>query len=482
MGSVAAKYRFSKNLDDSVLSWYDVHFPDSSFHGRIHIGRRRDDGFGVQRLFLGERKAVREFLENMHVSEKLDYYITANTVHGVERTLSGLFSLDNIVLDVDCHDDANAGWMDQILPLIWRFKHDEVVPPPNSIVWTGRGLQFWWHIKPVYVKCRPYFEEVRNFLIRKINGFLSEYSDFSAFRVDSSASHNLVGYYRLPGTVNTKAGKRVEFEILRREEYLLQDMTAWMALEKGQEAQDALPAPHPAPAEDVFSGRYLATDIRLLRNFHTLGFFRTRQLIQLRILRDNDVGSETRNNLCFIAYNAMLPALGHERAFEKLVDFNLGFKDPMTEHELEGVICSARDKGGYRYTNKKLIEFLEVTPEEQKAIGLWAPTEPFDPLTRISTHPSRRAAAKTAKDDRDAKVLALANKGLKMAAIAREIGIDRDTVSGILKRCGFNRNAKIAEMLDAGMSIAKICEETGLCAKTIKKIEKRKNAEKMAYI
>ena len=121
MDSVKTRYRFAKNLDESVLSWYDVHFPASSFHGRIYIGRRKDDGFGVQRLFLGEREAVRQFLEDMHVSEKLDYYITANTVNGVERNLEGLFSLDNIVLDIDCHSEVVEGWQEQVMPDFSRF-------------------------------------------------------------------------------------------------------------------------------------------------------------------------------------------------------------------------------------------------------------------------------------------------------------------------------------------------------------------------
>ena len=482
MGSVKVKYRFSKNLDESVLSWYDVHFPASSFHGRIHIGRMKDDGFGVQKLFLGEREAVRQFLEDMHVSEKLDYYITANTVNGVERNLEGLFSLDNIVLDIDCHNEVDEGWQEQILPLIWRFKHDEVVPAPNSIVRTGRGIQFWWHIRPVYVKCKPYFVEVRNFLISRINDFLTEYNEFSAFHVDNTASNNLVGYYRLPGTYNTKAGVQVEFEILREEEYLLQDMTAWMELERSQEAKEPAASAPPPPAADDFSGKYLASDIRILRDFHTLGFFRTRQLIQLRIIRDNDVGSETRNNLCFMVYNAMLPALGHERAFEKLMDFNQGFKAPMTEHELEGVICSARDKGGYRYTNEKMIEFLEITPEEQKAIGLWIPTEPFDPMTRISTHPSRKAAARTAKEDRNAKVLALANKGYKIGAIAEEMQITRQTVSSILSKAGFDRHKLVADALNSGKNFEEAAKENGLSVFTAKKIAREQNVKKVAYI
>ncbi|MBE7004682.1 MAG: hypothetical protein E7425_10475 [Ruminococcaceae bacterium] len=479
MSPVKTTYRFSKNLDTSVLSWYDVHFPASTFHGRIHIGRMKDDGCGVRRLFTGERDAVRDFLANMHVSDKLDYYITANTVSGVERNLEGLFSLDNIVLDVDCHD-ADAPWQEQLLPLVWRFKRDAVVPLPNSIVRTGRGVQFWWHIRPVSVKCRPYFTEVRDFLIERLRDFLAEYSEFGAFQVDAAASHNLVGYYRLPGTVNTKAGTRVEFELLRDEEYLLQDMTAWMALEKAERAPKKKP-PRGGEGED-FSGRYLASDVRLLRDYHTLGFFRMRQLVQLRILRGCDAGNETRNNLCFMAYNAMLPALGHERAFEKLRDFNAGFRAPMTERELEGVICSARAKGGYRYTNEKMIEFLEITPEEQKAIGLWAVSEPFDPMARLSSHPSRRAAARTARDDRDAKVLALANRGLRMAAIAAELQITRQTVSTILSAHGFDRRRLVVNAVSEGKSIEEAAERAGVSAYTAKKILREQNVKNSSYI
>ena len=480
MSSVKAPYNYT-TIDESAFSWFDVHFPPSSFHGRLHVGRRSGDVNGVLRLYTGDREAVRAFIEKMHVSKKVDYYITANTVNGVSRTLDGLFSLDNIVIDIDCHDEGISDWTPYLSSFIWRFKRDRVVPLPNSIVKTGRGLQFWWHINPVYVKCKPYFEEVRDFLILRISEFLTEYEELSQFKVDATSSHNMVGYYRLPCTFNTVSNTKVEFELLREEPYILQDMTKWVKLEKSQRPKKEPVQPKPEGTGN-FSGKYLDTDIRLLRDYHTLGFFRMRQLIQLRILRNNDVGGETRNNFCFIAYNAMLPRLGHERAFEKLMDFNKGFKQPMSEKELEGVICSAKEKGGYRYSNEKLIEFLDITLEEQEAIGLWKPSEPFTPMTRISKNASRDAAVRTAREHRNAKILELANKGKKAKEIAKELGLDQRTVSAELKRQGFDRKKLISDMLDAGKEIAEICEETGLCAKTVKKIEEGKKLQKSFYI
>lgn len=472
MSYVKTQYRFSQNLKPEVLDWYDLHFPTSSFHGRLHVGRRKNDGFGVQRLFTGEREAVREFLETMHVSSKIDYYITANKVSGVDRKLDGLFSLDNIVLDLDCHDSSiDEETLDSLL---WRFRRDQVVPMPNSIVHTGRGLQFWWHIKPVHAKCRPFFEEVRDYIFDRIVTFLQEYSEFEGLKLDATASHNLIGYYRLPGTVNTATGTVVEYEIERQESYILQDMTDWVALEKETSKKNReAPPPTPTATED-FSGRYQASDIRILKNFHTFGFTRMRQLIQLRILRDNEIGEETRNDLCFMAYNAMLPGLGHDKAFERLLEFNQGFKSPMSEKELNGVICSAKDKGGYKYSNAKMIEFLGVTSAEQEAIGLWAPTKQFDPMTRLSTHPSRTAARRTIKADRDKKVISLAENGLKAAAIARELDIDRHTVASILHKAGFDRHKAVMDALDSGMSIEETAKSNGLSTRTVKNLKSEK--------
>ena len=483
LARIKSAYFQLRPLPESTFAWYDVHFPVSSFNGRINVGRRRDDGYGVLRLYMSDRAAVRGFLEEMHVSQKLDYYITANTVSGVDRRLEDLFSLNNIVIDVDCHSEDSEATVEGLL---WRIRRDMPFPTPNSFVQTGRGLQLWWSLVPLHSKCRPYYEEVRDYFMKRLSSLIDEYPDeLDGFTVDSSASRNLVGYYRLPGTVNTKTGTEVMMELVREEPYLLQDLEKWVWAEKKAEKTKAKPKQamsQPYQAEDPFSGQYKASDVRLLRGYHTLGFFRMRQLIQLRLLRDEQIGEETRNNLCFIAYNAMLPALGHDKAYEKLQQFNAGFKKPMEEKELEAVICSAKDKGGYRYSNKKLIEFLEITPEEQRRIGLFEPTEEFSPMVAISLNPSRDAARRLQRSDRDEKILRLAKTGLKKRAIAESLGIDRETVASVLKREGFDRNALIAQLLDDGLSVTEICERLHLSRPTVKKIENEKSVEKRLYI
>ena len=199
-----------------------------------------------------------------------------------------------------------------------------------------------------------------------------------------------------------------------------------------------------------------------------------RQLIQLRILRDNQVGEETRNNFCFIAYNAMLPALGHDRAWDKLLAFNKGFKTPMEEKELERVIVSAKEKNGYRYSNEKMVEFLSITPEEQMKIGLYSPIGPFEPMTRLSTHPSRQQSRKLAKDDRNRKILSMSANGQTGKAIAQQLGISEDTVTTTLRAAGVSpkekRDEKAIQLLKDGKSEQEIALELGCSARTVRRI------------
>jgi len=102
-------------------------------------------------------------------------------------------------------------------------------------------------------------------------------------------------------------------------------------------------------------------DIIVLHNYYTTGTNRVMQLIKLWKPRNNEVGAETRNNLCFAVYNSLRMSFDHEEAMERLRLYNSGFKKLMTDLELDHTVCSAARKGGYKYTSKKLIELLEIT-------------------------------------------------------------------------------------------------------------------------
>ena len=174
----------------------------------------------------------------------------------------------------------------------------------------------------------------------------------------------------------------------------------------------------------------LKSDRAILENFQTAGALRVSQLIRLRNRRDNEVGSEMRDHFNFSVYNALRMSLSHENAMVRLQYFNSGFKQPMTARELENCICTAKARDGYNYTNEKLIEFLEITPEEQAAIGLF----PAGRKRRAKSNASRDAARAALREDRDYRILELHKQGVSQAETARILGIGKNTVGRVLKR------------------------------------------------
>lgn len=470
-----------RKIGADVLAWFDGQYPMCSFHGRFQIGVRKAGEQGIFPLFTGEREAVRDFLARMTISPKLDYYITANSVSGVKRSADQLFALHNIVMDVDAHQ-IEAHEADALEDLWWRMRRDlflpDELPEPSAVINTGRGLQLWWCIVPVSAKCLCYYDEITGAFAQRIKCFLEEYSHLSCFHVDRGASQNPIGYFRLPGTFNTKSQTSTQLIFCQKRQYTTHEL---LPLVKSWPKE---PPPSPRRLEDAFAGQYAQEDIFLLKDIRTTGFFRVRQMIQLRMLRNNDVGAETRNNLCLIVYNAMVHALGHEEAWDKLLAFNRGFKQPMTERELHQTIDTSRKKNGYRFRNKTIIGFLEITPEEQKAIGLYEPTAPYCQMTRLSGHPARKAAAKTVRDHRNQKICDLADQGMSRKEIARVLEIDRNTVAAVLGKSA-DRYEEAVALFAEGLDHKKIAAKLGVSLRTVQRYEKKweaTSAEKLPYI
>ena len=79
-------------INRAVSEWLDVHFGDQSFNGRVFIGHRKHGG-GVYTMTARSLSELPQDVMMMHASQRLDYYITANTVSGTSRSMDGLFGL-----------------------------------------------------------------------------------------------------------------------------------------------------------------------------------------------------------------------------------------------------------------------------------------------------------------------------------------------------------------------------------------------------
>lgn len=425
----------TQKINNSLDQWLDIHYGDTSFNGRVFVGHRAKDGtFGTKGI--RPLKTIRGFVRSLDFDESSDYYITANTVKGIKRRKSELFGLQNIVIDVDCHDDRTHQAINDLIDgFIWRCESDlwseGVIPTPNSIVRTGRGVQLWWALLPCYGGQNYgislyHHNKIKRIFVGHVTRLIEEYTEeLEGLNLDPGPSSNPVGYFRLPGTYNTKAQCYVSLEVLHGERYDQRELTKL-------EAPENIETPEIRATENA-STKYvplLETDRRVIANYESTGVRRVIQLMKLRNLRNNAVGKESRDKFNFSVYNALRMTYDHEEAMERLRDFNAGFKEPMTEKELENCLWAAKARGGYKYTNEGLIELLEVTSKEQQAIGLYAGRG----YTRRKPNASRDEARKTLKEDRDNKILALIKKGVSQAETARILGIGKNTVWRVVKR------------------------------------------------
>jgi Response regulator containing a CheY-like receiver domain and an HTH DNA-binding domain len=494
---------FHNHIPTPVLEWFKLHYGPSPFNGRIQLAIRKKGSRSIWPLHTGTIASMTEFLSDAHISQNRDYYITANSISGVHRQAESLFSLHNIVIDIDAHGvgepeitslaakdtkvinfSQNPFATSLPSPLSLSYEQNRAMeefafrlrrdvfsdtdfPAPNSIVMTGRGIQLWWAIVPMSYKCLPWYKEIQQTFVERLRVFLDEYPDeFAGIKVDAAASSNAVGYFRLPGTMNTNTDTSVELIYVHNERLDTHKGIEWAkkwAMENVEEAREV--SQRKPPEQDAFSGKYLESDIYIFKNVQTMALFRLRQLIRLRLLRDNDVGSETRNNMCLIAYNSLLPSLGPDEAWDKLLSFNAGFKTPMTERELQQTICSSAKKGGYRYKNETIISFLGMTPQEQEATGLYVPADGSSPFVRMSTKPSRTAARKAVKDDRNAKIKRMSEQGFTRKRISEELGIDRKTVTAVLGSTVPCREV-VSELRAKGFSTRQIAEQLGVSMRT----------------
>ena len=429
--------KYHNYIDSNILPWIDLHFPaDSSYNGRVFLGVRkiakdRDYFETLSRRNIGE---LRSFIPEMHISQVRDYYITANAMSGVERANNHVFSLHNIVIDVDLHEEGVSHY-EEAMAFIWRCKRDlwstGNCPAPNSVVFTGRGVQLWWAIDPISVKVLYYYRRVQSWLMDQLEAMIEEYpEDLGFHKIDRLASIKIAGWFRLPLTYNTKTNRRGTLEIINKKRYKLQEL-----LDK------YVPKSYRPRLSVVSNGTYKGhrphfdfapladKDADLVRGCNTALSRRALQLAKLRAIRNAKVDSEQRDLFNFSVFCSLVDELGSEEALERTSEFNSGFKNPMTERKLKQVLSTAMVKQ-YHLTNSWVIETLDISEAEQEEIGLYPSGNRY---RKLKPNHTRDTARSILKSDRDNKIITLFENGYNKSRIAQMLKIARNTVIRVIK-------------------------------------------------
>ena len=371
--------------------------------------------------FRFRKNHLMEGLSKMEQKSGVNYYITANSFKGgTIRSNDNVFALNNLVIDIDCHTPLKPEGLreERLRNFAWELIHDASDEYdfllPNAIVYTGRGLQFWWCHESLSAQSNRYtWESAGQHLLDIVQQVLEKNKrhpdkakSTGGLKLDAAASLSPAGVYRLPGTWNASAQMNAEVEIIYRSRYTLQDLKDFNSAHK---------KPH---QNNHFTG-YKHGDCTewAKKMLHVIE--------SLRNMRESPVGNETRNNFCLVYYS-MLRSAGYseETAMEELSAFNQGFRKPFTRKELQSTLSSAIRKQ-YKFSSAAIKEKLDISEEEERVLsqkyGFGTPKQ-----------------KKRSKKEQYAKAIELFDNGIytTIKDLAKATGIHVQTLRKVLHECG----------------------------------------------
>lgn len=346
---------------------------------------------------------------------KKDIYITSNGIkYGKKRKKSNIFTYNNIVIDLDCHDSR---WtktesdsemfkerMDFIVNFIREMSECGELLIPSLISKTGRGIQLWYTLEPLSYKCKFAYEFLRDEIINQVECLFDNYRNhLSPLKLDYKTSRNDAGFYRIPGTYNTKARCWGEYII------------------ENEDKIDALDYYFINYEPKTTKGQsYIISNKDYIRIYLN----RKSALIKYIELQNKEgIKEGYRNNLLFIFYNnARCAGLDHTEAMSETLSTNELFLSPLSEREVRNLVKSSNLKQ-YKFSNRTILKILDISKKEEKIIGL------FDRETKSE----RKTRIQKQKNQRNEKIIALYKQGRTQTEISIILGTSQPTVCRVLK-------------------------------------------------
>lgn len=355
------------------------------------------------------------------IQNNIDYYITSNGfVNPTQRDTRHIFTLHNIVIDIDCHNSKlTKEQLNHMVDACEYFLQDLFdnpnFPTPNTLVRTGRGIQLWWAIEPITYRLRYMYDLVRDGLIKDIEELLSNITTLSEMKIDKAASRNYAGFFRIPGSINTKTRHKTTFEIINTEK--LDVMEEYFA-------ERPLPSKRRVTrVESENSKKYVGNKFNLLRH-------RENMLHNLLELRGYGTENGYRDLMLLILYNAYLSTgKSFDEAWDAIVELNDKFIYPLPEKEMKQYMSTSKRKK-YKFTNKRIIEMLDMNEYECEYLNFHECTK-----QKIDYEEKRKE-----KRDRNKEIEKLLIQGKTQQEIAQIVNCSQATVSRICKKVMTNSN------------------------------------------
>ena len=420
-------------------------FGESDYNSVICIGQHKKGQDGITTYAYIPSSKID--INKINIKTDSDFYITANTLTRKDRKTENLFSLKNIVIDIDCHnselDDYDRNEL--LEDFLFRIKRDLELPPFNIIHFTGRGLQLWYCLEEIAGVWSFLYKDTVEKIIDTLETLKEEYPDFEQLNIDG-ISKNLVGFFRLFETYNTKTGRRSVVEIQNYEKYDLSELNQSIPRVKKFAQNTSLQA--------NIQNDYIAF------NHKRIDFIKW-----LIAYRNAPVGAEMRDKLLLLFYNSCIRVMSREMAKAYTLKLNREFKIPL--ERTENIFTYIDQKGFLNFKNDTFCMFLELNEFER-----------HEYMKQKTSNYTRDKNRRLAKEERNRRILELHKAGKTNLEIAEILNIGRNTVSRFLTKnikqlTSDEKKAKIIEYREKGLKVDEICKILSISKQTYYNILKR---------
>ena len=372
-----------------------------------------------------------------------DVFYSQNTFYKPQRRIENIRQLRSLYVDIDFYMlDYKPSW------ILGKLEHEfygRSIPEPNMIIFSGQGIVLIWLIEPVPHQALPLWQAVQNHFLKNLSDLGGDPKAIDAPRV-----------FRIAGTTSSKNGELVHVEYRSEYRYELRQLQYDYLPELKREYNKTL--------KKKKSGR--KKKIVHLYNVYSLNHARVLDLVKLVELRGYEV-TGYREIICFLYRYWTCCFLGDpQEALRQTLELNSTFTHPLREREVELATRSAEkayeargskeanriamEKGypgaGYNVSNAKLIEWLDIQPEEMRQLKTIINSkekrrrdlERKERARRAAGVPTREEwqeseARKTEESLQKVKKALEGNPGLSLRKLAAETGLSKSYVEKLKK-------------------------------------------------
>lgn len=269
-------------------------------------------------------------------------YITPNTFYKPYRRLECIKELNTLFIDLDYYKTGKT--REQALMNLEKNYFNKIVPIPNYVIDSGRGMYLIWLINSVPSMALPLWKSIQDYFYKVLKDFGADRQALDATRI-----------LRVPGSINSKS--KTVVDIIDEYDYIY-DL---------REIQNEF-LPELKPYEKK-KGR--PSKVNYIFRERSLYFGRIQDIIKLCELREGDLKGHREFVLFLYRYYLCSFTEDAQKALGDVLELNDTFIQPLVGKEAIRATRSAErcylDKNKeYKYKNDTLIELLEITEEEQK--------------------------------------------------------------------------------------------------------------------